>query len=528
MQKYKIYNSITFLLKFTIWLISITRIQAQQTLQLFGTYDGSINSTTSYVTFIYNPSAISDKTGGLSKVFAMAKRQATRATTTIASKLPGSTSSLTSGKTNQPTQPPMIGMPRKIYISVSICRVPRESADYMPRVFVATDPSQSLPKPNTVNMQEIFLKNGFANYTITIPYTYIGILYPNKTGLTGDYYYSIGASILGYRHPLPTSDIHLIREDTDSTSALFRLNQYFDMGVITAYIAEKSFVTRLSHSACAFNMSTSTNLIIKYDYTTRGSTDPSNAINVSTVFISKLNNGTDYIASIVTNNSNTLQLSSNTLSLKTLSQINCRLISDLSFCDKVAYSVPANPSLNTTEIANIYDDLANTSYQNFSLALAQYSCDTAKYSLVRNCDDCRVAYKNWICAVSIPRCGTTDSNIIQRQENQSRIPAIDGALNPGAYGEIPPCINLCYNVTQSCPPILQFTCPPNGTLNSLLSQSYGMVPPGFNISNGIPCNPMGGDWVISMAIRKDDRSLRYWTLGLAYIIFGFILFGSIN
>ncbi|CAG8783305.1 24220_t:CDS:2, partial [Dentiscutata erythropus] len=509
---------------FTIWLIAIARIQAQQTIQLLDTYDGHINSTTSYVTFIYNPPGVSDKTGGLSKIFAMAKRQAASATATIASKPPGST---TNGIVNQPTQQPLIGLPRKIYISILICRIPTGSAE-MPRIFVSTDSSQSLPGPNTSNTQEIFIKNGFANYTVMIPYTYIGILYPNKTGLTGDYYYSVGASILGYRHPLPTSNIQLIREDTDSASALFRLNQSFDQGVITAYIAETSLVKRLFHSACAFKMSTSTNLIIQYNYTTRGSIDPSNATEVSTVFISNLNNGTDYIASIVANNSNTLLLSSNPLSLKTLPQINCRLISGLSFCDRVAYSVPANPNFTTTDIANIYDNLANASYQNFSLALAQYSCDASQYSLVRNCDDCRVAYKNWICAVSIPRCGTTDSlNIIQRQENQSRIPDIDQALNPGAYGEIPPCIDLCYNVTQSCPPTLQFTCPPNNTFNSLLSLSYGRMSPGYNVNNEIQCNPMGSDWVISMANRKDDRSL-YWTLGLAYTIFGIIVFGSIG
>ncbi|CAG8792536.1 27757_t:CDS:1, partial [Racocetra persica] len=142
-----------------------------------------------------------------------------------------------------------------------------------------------------------------------------------------------------------------------------------------------------------------------------------------------------------------------------------------------------------------------------------------------NCDDCRVAYKDWICAVSIPRCGTTNSNVIPRPVNQSRIPTIDQNLNPGEYQEIPPCMNLCYNVTQSCPPILLFTCPPNGTFNSVLSLSYGMMSSNVSVNGEILCNPMGSDWVISMAIRKNDRSIRYWTLGLAYTIFGIIVFG---
>ncbi|CAG8834786.1 26342_t:CDS:1, partial [Racocetra persica] len=122
-------------------------VQAQQTIQVFNTFDGYINSTNSYVTFMFNASAVPDRTGGLSRIFAMAKRQATNPTTTISSRPPGSStiSSSTARIINQQIQPPVIGSPKKIYISISICRIPRGSANYMPRVFVSTNPSQSNP-----------------------------------------------------------------------------------------------------------------------------------------------------------------------------------------------------------------------------------------------------------------------------------------------------------------------------------------------------------------------------------------------
>lgn len=157
----------------------------------------------------------------------------------------------------------------------------------------------------------------------------------------------------------------------------------------------------------------------------------------------------------------------------------------------------------------MYDQRAGELWQNFSYSLQQIPCNTtstAQYSLAKTCDDCAAAYKEWLCAVTIPRCedytsqlpwlqprnlggafyqnGTTLSpqflnqpyiampsapgdSVAQRQTyissfatNQSRNPSIiDDMIMPGPYKEVKPCEDLCYSLVQSCPASLQFGCP---------------------------------------------------------------------
>lgn len=131
----------------------------------------------------------------------------------------------------------------------------------------------------------------------------------------------------------------------------------------------------------------------------------------------------------------------------------------------------------------------------------QIPCETdptSRYSLARGCDDCRNAYKRWLCTVAIPRCEdyTSDNffTIIrnagqpfpngtlvpdeERQQlmqktfhNSSRNRFIDEAIKPGPYREILPCEDICYEVVQSCPAAIGFSCPRPGW-------------PGFNASYG--------------------------------------------
>lgn len=56
---------------------------------------------------------------------------------------------------------------------------------------------------------------------------------------------------------------------------------------------------------------------------------------------------------------------------------------------------------------DLYDSAAAALLQNFTYSLAQIPCNTtqtAQYSLARDCTDCASAYRNWLCAVTIPRC----------------------------------------------------------------------------------------------------------------------------
>ena len=175
---------------------------------------------------------------------------------------------------------------------------------------------------------------------------------------------------------------------------------------------------------------------------------------------------------------------------------NCALIYNLDFCSEVAYAVPSNTT-NASDLPDLrafYDSYASSLNVNFSKSLAQIPCNTtssAQYSLAVTCDNCTKAYKNWLCAVTIPRCEdfSNDASYLQpRAVNQtfidedygkqftddlslspsnksmmfmssSRNPQIDQIIKPGPYKELLPCQDLCYGLVRSCPAALGFSCP---------------------------------------------------------------------
>ena len=181
---------------------------------------------------------------------------------------------------------------------------------------------------------------------------------------------------------------------------------------------------------------------------------------------------------------------------------NCAVIFNLSFCNSVAYAVPANPTnFTVTNLTNFYDTGAQAAYTLFDYNLQQIPCEidsTGQYSLARNCQDCRNAYKSWLCSVMIPRCMDFSSNAPYLQErnlvqpfpnsttidqdrinqvqnilylNSSRNPNIDTTVRPGPYKELLPCDDLCYAIVQSCPAAMGFGCPQPGQLG--FNHSYG-------------------------------------------------------
>ncbi|KAI0119195.1 stretch-activated Ca2+-permeable channel component-domain-containing protein [Daldinia grandis] len=170
----------------------------------------------------------------------------------------------------------------------------------------------------------------------------------------------------------------------------------------------------------------------------------------------------------------------------------CTFIFNLTFCEQTQYAVPGNVNTfpNATALGNFYDDYVRSMWDNFDKVLQQTPCEaasTARYSLARGCEDCKTAYKRWLCSVAIPRCedfstpnrsylqmrnigapfpnGTTvDEEILKdhgdsRAFNSSRNPKIDEVVQPGPYKELLPCENLCYELIQSCPASMGFSCP---------------------------------------------------------------------
>lgn len=171
---------------------------------------------------------------------------------------------------------------------------------------------------------------------------------------------------------------------------------------------------------------------------------------------------------------------------------------------------------NGTALAAFYENYTQTMWSNFDKVLQQVPCETssvAKYSLARDCDDCKTAYKNWLCSVAVPRCedfSTPDRKYLQMRNiaapfpngttvnqtllddyshlkayNSSRNPMIDQEIEPGPYKELLPCESLCYELVQSCPASMGFTCPRPGSEFGF-NTSYGR-----QIGGSLSCNYPG-------------------------------------
>lgn len=201
-------------------------------------------------------------------------------------------------------------------------------------------------------------------------------------------------------------------------------------------------------------------------------------------------------------------------------------------------------------LASFYDNATSEYYNSFKNALAQVPCNTtasAQYSLARNCDDCAAAYKNWLCAVNIPRCADYSSespwlqprNVVSPYPNgtvlpdeitsfanqslalrSSRNPQIDQFIMPGPYKEVLPCDSLCYNIVQSCPSSLGFGCPQPG--NVAFNSSYGIKSdlPGGELT----CNYPGAEFAafISGAGRTTQPLLWMILVSLMMMILQFV------
>ncbi|RKP08056.1 stretch-activated Ca2+-permeable channel component-domain-containing protein [Thamnocephalis sphaerospora] len=197
----------------------------------------------------------------------------------------------------------------------------------------------------------------------------------------------------------------------------------------------------------------------------------------------------------------------------------CRSLGRLGFCNQVDYAAPGpvNGDLGSAEaLGRAYDRLAEEYYQNFTRLLGQLDC-TAHYSYERNCDDCARAYKDWLCAVTVPRCTTTAANtaalnLAERDGDAMR--AIRGTA--GKWTEVMPCVGLCYRMVQSCPAYFKFSCPAEDRARSA---SYG-VWVNSNQESSAQCNSLGVDVALrgvptaSMATRSKEAAIGQGSVSL--------------
>lgn len=203
----------------------------------------------------------------------------------------------------------------------------------------------------------------------------------------------------------------------------------------------------------------------------------------------------------------------------------CQLIFNLTFCENVAYSVPrsANVEIDTSfeNLAKLYDTYAESIYENFTKALQQIPCDAEddqRYSPIVTCDDCATSYKNWLCAVTIPRCTTNEETEYRhRPLNNSRNDYINEKVDPPSpYYEILPCIDMCHAIVRDCPSDFNFGCPED---NVSITKSYWFTSDDTSYDT---CNYVGAiattsDTIASLVLNKT-------VLFMSLIFVSFVLF----
>jgi calcium channel MID1 len=465
---------------------------------------------------------------------------------------------------------------RIVYISLNTCMQPRvnvsdaEGKDRIPpqlELYVSQSNTNQKPGPLVADQdqRQITVDGGYALATLSPDRdVYVGITAPNTTTFTGFWNYAITASIDAPYYGANTTWPNLFFVDGDNHAALLVTNDTTQANASDAVYQEwmsirppygmfahpqnRPEILGVRHSYCGLvnNAEIQTNL---------PNVDNQNVAQMTNrglggkpkeqFYITGLNASSSYYGFLGMPGNSTAEGNGvvggggyvwTNISFNTKTMSNCALMYNLSFCSEVAYAVPTNPDLfspttGLPELAATYDEYAANMYQYFNYSLQQIPCNTtssAQYSLVRNCTDCARAYKQWLCAVTIPRCedyNKTGPGLISRNvgqpfvngstisdlpgwnadfqqplleavaTNSSRNSRIDELIRPGPYKELLPCEDLCYDLVQSCPASLGFSCPLKGRG---LEQSYG-----FRSGSGdnLTCSYLGAAFFLSGAER---------------------------
>lgn len=453
---------------------------------------------------------------------------------------------------------------RKVYISINTCLQPlyngtdsQTNAPPQLTLYVATSGNNKNPGPSSGGEQSIVpLDEGFAHINLTATTGFnMAIHAPDlPTGFTGVWNYELAISIDDYYHRAQDSNQFLFQVDTDTQSALVVTDnltqadagsdEYKDwMNANNPFMiyASNSNYTKtlgLAKSFCGLknnaqlqSRSTDPNGTITHiimDMTDRGlGNKPKQQF-----YVSALNASSEYHGTVAMDGNSTASGKGvvggggtvwRSINWTTKADGNCALMFDLEFCSEVAYAVPANSAIypERSDLAARYDSYAASLYKNFTYSMEQIACNASsdsRYSPAKGCEDCADAYKEWLCAVTIPRCEDYSAgypwlqprNVAQRYSNGTYLsdeilnatyypmmgaPTLDGSpawsqtmnstfatnrsrnheiidldIMPGPYKEVLPCEDLCYSLVQKCPAAMGFGCPAKGRG---LERSYG-------------------------------------------------------
>lgn len=442
-----------------------------------------------------------------------------------------------------------------VWVSANTCKQPLPGDNALSTgapqltLYVSTSADNQKPGPDSTvglvtNQSGIPFDNGYVSFELnTTSDVYIGVSAPKlNENWFGSWHFELAASTNSSYHSYNRTNPFLFMVDTDSESTLFITYSLADSNkaediakwnnsnpfAMYAFPAGRSPVTGMENSVCALKQqfNSTNNITVETKITTKfGSGFPKSQFNVHNLSNAQTYNG--YL--VVEGNQDTVDLPGvgrvhgggkvfQQFNWTTKADDSCQVLTDLDFCDTVAYAVPSSPEFkyDDDKLKALYDDQAKKYYKNFKNSLDQIACDapsTAQYSLARNCANCREDYKAWLCSVLIPRCedftandvwlqprnimatfsnGTipfannmsAEFNVTQRDRfgySKSRNPMIDATIKPGPYKEMLPCEDLCFDIVRSCPAQLEFTCP-NNPARAL---QYGTRDPKGNI---LTCN----------------------------------------
>lgn len=165
-------------------------------------------------------------------------------------------------------------------------------------------------------------------------------------------------------------------------------------------------------------------------------------------------------------------------------------------CPNLGYSAPLDANYtavtspsgvtisSTAPIQTLPDELLEPIIQNleaFSISLLSNACGRDLFSHVSSCLDCYSAYRDWLCRIVVPQCGTaanssTSATAIEAATSTStssgtfpnpstilRTPS--SPRNPSlripsySYYELLPCMSTCNRADRSCPVSMGIRCP---------------------------------------------------------------------
>ena len=177
-----------------------------------------------------------------------------------------------------------------------------------------------------------------------------------------------------------------------------------------------------------------------------------------------------------------------------VASFSCQLVHGLPYCPSTAYSIPlpeppeGAPAYNTSNLPSTLATPLLAYLSNFTASLLTTACGRDHYSPIQTCADCQDAYRRWLCAVSLPRCGEFPQNQQQQQQQQqqplqpalspqpsgtaSRIAALG---NSTGYTALLPCIETCNAADRACPIFLGFRCPEGKTTSAQSSYGVGFI-----------------------------------------------------